>query len=722
MRIASNGIIAFNSVLLVLFLFTACASDDSGRGNPVDGDAEVYEYDENEFESEMDMESYEESFDYRINSDGSVAIFKGDREFLSMLGVEVETFSPDVSMIFGQYTFEKKNEQKRQLQLIEKEGVLNLAESGKSVGIVSLSQTDSGNLRVSIKLNNSAENSALNLRFSCRESDLFWGFGEQYSFVDLRGQIIPIWVSEQGLGRSPEPQFPFSGSLTDSYFPMPYFIDPKTGTGFLLENTEYSSFDLCSSLESEWTVEVWNGEEASFLIFPGPKAVDVIEQLAAEVGKPAVVPPDWAFNGVWLAAQGGSEAISMRLETALDAGIPVTALWVQDWVGLHEFSSGQYGVKYHWSWDQELYPNLSESIADMNSRGVHFLGYFNPFVVPQYEHYQEMEESNYLIRNTEGDVYNFTISTLTGSLIDLSNPDAVEYFKGFARIARDMGISGWMSDFGEWLPYDAVLHAGNAPESHNMYPTAWHKASLDVLQETDSVSDFILLTRSGYTGEQKVAQIVWAGDQEASFDEYDGLPTVVTAGLTLGLSAIPFFTLDIAGFSGGPSSKELFWRWTELGAFSPVMRTHDGLRKTENWRFDSDAETLKHFKFMADVHTLLLPYFKDLAQEAVKKGLPIIRHTVLIDPDWSKSFNAHKQWMIGDDILFAPIVTENANTVEVYFPDGNWEHIFTAQSFTGRQVVTVDAPLGLPAVFIRAGAQASITAAIRDLYDNSGAE
>ncbi len=193
---------------------------------------------------------------------------------------------------------------------------------------------------------------------------------------------------------------------------------------------------------------------------------------------------------------------------------------------------------------------------------------------------------------------------------------------------------------------------------------------------------------------------MWAGDQEADWSQSDGIPTVVTAGLTIGLAGIPYFTHDIAGFSGGPSTKELFQRWTELGAFTPVMRTHDGLKKHENHNFNTDQETLEHFVLFSKIHAALLPYLKLLAQQAVDQGLPMVRHTVLIDHEWEKSFEAHKQWMLGSDILFAPVVEQGTESIDAYLPEGEWEHLLTGDTFTGRQIVNISAPVGMPDVLV----------------------
>lgn len=702
--------------LVFLLLFGAVSLSGCSGGSKSDSNPDSTGVDarEGELPDEVATDTVlEDAWSVEITPEGWVSFAYEGRPLLLMKAPEWLDFEPSVSMLFGFFDFQKLGEVSSSTGVVPGEPIAfgsgNFRDGGMQIEV-----TEFGALRVTVESYGGSP-SATRLRFVREEGDRFWGFGEQYNFVDMAGRTVPVWVQEQGVGREPVPSAAYIGSYTDSYFPMPYFLDPVAGKGFLLENTEYSLFDLGESDTTTWTVECWAPGAVSFLIFPGPTPMDVVEQLTAHVGRAELVPPEWAFSGVWLAAQGGTQAVLGRVQVALDADVPVSAVWAQDWVGKRGFGADSFGVKYRWTWDEEFYPDLADAISQLRQRGVRFLGYFNPFVIPEYEQFAQGKEQGYLVSEGNGKAYVFPIITFEGGLLDVFDEKAGQWFQSFAKDALDMGMSGWMADFGEWLPFDAAVDGGTASSLHNLYPTRWHELNREALVEAHPDGDFVMLTRSGYTGEQKVAQVVWAGDQEADWSQGDGFPTVVTAGLTLGMAGIPFFTHDIAGFSGGPSTQELFQRWTELGAFTPVMRTHDGLKKNENHRFDSNVETLAHFRYMARIHEAFLPFWLAMAKEAQELGHPIIRHTALVDPDWPAALDAHRQWMLGADFVVAPVLTPETETVTVALPAGEWEHLFTEESFVGREVVEVDAPLGTPAVFVRAGTWSEVVDAVRGI-------
>lgn len=621
----------------------------------------------------------------------------------------VHHFTDRVSVLFGFFDFRRREETEhpaRRFTGSEREGDgvvlhfesddgveidqrISVGTAGVSTRITTAARLEEGSTVPSI--------ASLALPMRCDAEASFAGFGAQYNSTDQRGEAFELWVQEQGVGR--DGTSPISGDEHTTYFPMPWWIDWR-GFGVLIDTPERTLVDLCArDPEIAW-VEVEGDAPIEMLVFHGPSTPAIVDALGAELGRPSE-PPSWAWLP-WIAVQGGSDAVRAEVAALEAAEIPFSALWVQDWIGGRMFSPTIYDLTYRWVADETLYPDLAGLVSELRTdHDVRFLAYNNPFVIEDLDHYATMEAERTLIQR-DGETYGFQVTFSPGSMADLTNPAAVDYIQGYLRAqVLDYGFDGWMADFGEWLPTDTDLFSGEDARSvHNLYPALWHHTSREVMDELRPDGDWVIFSRSGWLRDHAEAQVVWIGDQEADFEPEDGLPTVVPALLNLGLSGIPYVTHDIAGYSGGPSSRELFFRWVELGAFTPIFRTHEGLQAAENWHWDRDAETTAHFRRFARIHAALVPEIEVLAGDAATTSMPLLRHLAMVFPDDVGSRAISDEMMLGETLLVAPVVTEGATSRSVYLPPGTWFHVFTGERFEGG-THDVAAPLGTPPVFSR---------------------
>lgn len=686
-------------LLCVLALSLAACSDDDGGGDSTLPDVET-----------------------RIDAAGGVTFLVDGRETLSTAGAspEMRSFDQDIRFVVGQWDFERTNDVRRALSRVveiresaDGAEIDFAADDGPERATLIVSHPDPGRTSLLRLVAASGSPDSLALPVRCDADSGFHGFGAQYGKTDQRGEAFRLFVSEQGIGRDPAlPTLPLNGGPHTTYFPMPYFVDPR-GFGALVRTAQLVQVDLCKSDANVAWFEVVDGAPLEMLVFHGPTATDVIEQLGAEVGRPAS-PPDWAYD-LWIGAQAGttqttlgagSAAIRAEVEALRDADIPVGVLWVQDWSGIRVNFDGGSGVQYRWEVDDVLYPDLAELIGELHAEGLRFLAYANPFIDRDrgFRFYPEMDAAGYLIRNRDGESYDFLAPNGMSSLPDFTNPGAREYVRDALRdMVLDFGIDGWMADFGEWAPTDAVYFDGSDPIArHNLYPVDWLSMSREAMDAARPNGDWVVFARAGFTGVHRHSMIHWIGDQETDWSTTDGLPTVVPALLNLGLSGIPYVTHDIAGFSGTlapPSTKELFQRWTELGAFTPIMRTHEGARKQLNWSWEKDDETTEHFRRFARIHALLKSEILSLAESAAERSTPILRHLMLEFPDDARSRAIADQFMLGDSLLVAPVVTEGATSRTVYLPPGTWFHVWTGDVYEGGRDTDVAAPIGSPPVF-----------------------
>lgn len=548
----------------------------------------------------------------------------------------------------------------------------------------------------------------------CDEGGSFHGFGEQYNATDQRGEAFELFVNEQGIGREGILR-QLQGDSHTTYFPMPYLLDVR-GHGLLFETDHRVVVDLCASDPDVASFDVSGTKPLSWVVFHGPTMPDVIEQLGDLIGRP-VRPPDWAFE-LWVSIQGGAQDVLDEVAALEAAEIPLRAVWTQDWTGFRRNLDGGSGVQYRWAVGEDLYPDLAGLVETLKGRGYRFLGYANPFVDANLvDFFPDMAADGLLIRDAEGAPYTFAAPNGQSSHPDFTNPATRQFVEdALVAMVEDYDMDGWMSDFGEWTPLDAVLDSGADPLGyHNRFPVDWHGVVRAALDRARPDGDYVTFARSGWTGVQAHAMIHWIGDQEATWSELDGLPTVVAGMINLGLAGQPFVTHDIGGFSGGPSTKELYQRWVELGAFTPIMRTHEGNRKDANWNWNGgpdgdDPETIAHFRRFTRIHDALRPELEALADEAAETGMPMVRHMMLEFPDDPATHALSNQYMLGPDLLVAPVTERGATERRLYLPEGLWFDVWTGDEHSGPGEVTISAPVGSPPVLSRGADRADLRA------------
>ncbi len=656
----------------------------------------------------------------QVSSDGAVSLWHAGRETWSSPPSGpffLRDLTLDHEMALGMWRFERSGEADQAMTLTgvreEPGGVVRLAYEGSAGDEVALRVRSADNITTLTFDTGASVPDAFVFQSACASDGSFHGWGAQYGSVDRTGESFPLIVSEQGIGRDGA-SWSFSGDENTTYFPMPWYVDVR-GFGVLIDSPVLTNVDLCEADPLVATMEVVSPLDHPVVrVLHADAPLGVVSKLGEVVGRPKL-PPEWAFSGAWMCAQGGVESVRALVDSIEAAGIPASTLWVQDWTGRRENPGGGYGVQYRWAPDEdELYPNIAAFFEELHNDGYRVVGYVNPFVDPALQHWDDMEAAGMLPVDPEsGETYEFLGPRGSMTTADLSNEDTREYIRGYLRAAvEDVGLDGWMADFAEWMPLDAELAATDDIAVHNQYPELWQSITREVMDDLRPDGDWLMYARSGYTGVHDVAMVHWIGDQEADWLPTDGLPTVVPAMLSLSMSGQPFVTHDIAGFSGGPSTEELYKRWTELGALTPFMRTHDGNERDENWRWDTDADTTEHFAAMARLHAALAPEVLALAEDAAETGHPIVRHLMLAYPSDPLTHALTDQYLIGSDLLVAPVLTEGQTERTLYLPEGTWTHVWTGEDHTGPGEVTVSAELGEPPLFSRTGDRPDLRAAV----------
>jgi sulfoquinovosidase len=650
-------------------------------------------------------------------SDGGFDILLGDRLVIRQRPDQPAFFvgrgRPDVAMYRGNFEISDRLDERIALRHAEPEvdGVALCTEAGQTPllrlrivgGEIALATADGGFNRFW-------------LRLVAQQGERIWGGGEQLSYLDLRGRRFPLWTSEPGVGRDKSTLLTFQADSTakaggdywNTNYPQPTYLSSRR-YALHLDTTAYAAFDFRDDAFHE--VEAWE-IPSRIELFAEDSLAQLVGTLSTRFGRPPRL-PDWAFTGAILGLKDGANSFA-RMDAIIAAGAQVGALWCEDWVGLRVTT---FGKRLFWDWkaNEARYPGLRQGIAELRDRGIRFMGYVNPYLAVDGSLYAEALAAGHLALRLEVDEpYLVDFGEFDCGIVDFTNPAAADWFadRVIGREMLDFGLSGWMADFGEYLPPDVRLASGlEGMLAHNAWPTIWAEVNARAVASRGQTGEAVFFMRAGWTGVSGHCPLLWAGDQSVDFSRHDGIGTVIRAALSSGLVGNAYHHSDLGGYTslfGNVRTPDLLMRWSELSAFSPVMRSHEGNRPDENLQLDGDAEVLAHFVRMTRVHAALAPYVAALCDEAVATGLPLQRPLFLHFEDDPRAAAEETSYLYGPDLLVAPVIEAERTDWTVYLPQGAaWIHLWTGQSFDGGADARVAAPLGQPPAFYRAGAPMS---------------
>jgi sulfoquinovosidase len=627
--------------------------------------------------------------------------------------------SPAVAMVRGNFQMEDAPTDERVLRHIVK-----WVEPQNGYGEVFLSDIPSGTPLLKILVNDNDRSLSvdrcpqgddydrLTVDFAAEPDEVVWGGGEQMSYLALTGRAFPIWTSEPGVGREPGSKLTDTvnadgsgagGDYWTTNYPQPTFLSSR---GYAID-VEVSAYALLDFSDPErHRVGVWQGD-LSFKLIDADNVAGLVKHIGALMGRQPPL-PEWAIGGAIVGLKDGANSFD-RLEKIIAAGAAVSGLWCEDWVGIRQTSFGRR-LFWDWQWNAKRYPELPAKIAELKERGIRFLGYVNPYLAVDGPQYAEAARLGHLALKLDSDEpYAVDFGEFDAGVVDFTNTAAAAWFSEeiIGKQMLDFGLDGWMADFGEYLPVDLRLHNGDPMEEHNRWPVHWAKVNADAVASRGRTGDALFFMRAGFAGVQQYCPLLWAGDQSVDFSRHDGIGTVITAALSAGLVGNAYSHSDVGGYTslhGNIRTEGLMQRWYELGAFTPVMRTHEGNRPDDNLQIDSTPELLSGFARWSRVHAALAPWVRHLCDEAVVTGLPAQRALFLHYPDDRETFAIQDQYLYGADLMVAPVTDEGAVMRDVYLPEGEWVHVWTGQRF-GAGWCEVDAPIGSPPVFWREGSK-----------------
>jgi alpha-glucosidase len=597
-----------------------------------------------------------------------------------------------------------------------------------------LCQARAGHLAFRLGTNDSAFN-RLSLRVASDASERIFGLGEQFTHdsLDLKGRAIPVIAQEGGVGRGHTPitqvvnaASPGSGGSQDStYYAAPHYLTSRLRSLFL-ENTEVAIFDFKAKDATE--VRAFAPTMTGRILYAS-SPLGLIERFTDYAGRMPPLPA-WVNQGA-IVALARDVSQSRAFVDALRAhGAEIAGVWNQTWSGKVTTFIGEQ-VLWNWVANANYHPGWPGFVDDLAKQGIRTLCYLNPmFVNPPADAgpvgrnlYQEALAAGYFVKKADGSPYFIKVTAFEVGLLDLTNPAAWAWMKAVIQdeVMEGGGCSGWMVDFAEALPFDAKLHSGvSAASYHNQYPVDWMRLNREAIEEAGRLGDVITFNRAGSARTPAYSLLLWEGDQLTTWDKYDGLTSALHGLIGGGFSGIAlnhsdtggYTSLSLNGLVGYEREAEQLQRWTEMNAFTAVLRTHEGNQPGVNAQVYANDAALAHFARFTKVYKALAFYRTQLFADASQKGWPLVRALWLHYPDDATAQTIDNEFLLGSDILVAPIQNKCWTAPfcpydkEVYLPAGSWVHLWTGAIYGSANAgskIKVKAPLGEPAVFYRRG-------------------
>lgn len=496
-------------------------------------------------------------------------------------------------------------------------------------------------------------------QFDTTVGEYFYGFGEKFTTFTKNGSTVDIWNAD-------------GGTCSDqSYKSVPFYVSSR-GYGVFVNSTDKVSYEVCSDTVSKVSITV-PGENLEYFVIGGENLTEVLKGYTDITGKPAL-PPAFSF-GLWLTTSFTTtydeETITSFIDGMAERDIP-----------LQVFHFDCFWMKgFEWcnfEWDKTQFPDPPAMLKRLHEKkGLQTCVWINSYIGQRSKLFDEGVKGGYFIKRTDGSVFQCDEWQPGMAIVDFTNPEACKWYQSKLRALCEMGVDTFKTDFGERIPTrDVVYYDGSDPiKMHNYYTYLYNKTVFEVLKEYYGENKACLFARSATAGGQKFP-VHWGGDCSAT---YNSMAEVVRGCLSLCISGFGFTSHDMAGFEA-TATPDIYKRWAAFGMFSSHSRLHGNQSYRVPWLFDE--ESCDVLRFFAKLKGKLMPYLFAQANKTHEIGVPVMRAMVIDFADDPACLTLDRQYMLGDNILVAPILNDES-LAEYYVPAGKWTDIITGKVFEG---------------------------------------
>lgn len=485
-----------------------------------------------------------------------------------------------------------------------------------------------------------------------------YGLGERFAAYVKNGQSIDMWNADGGTASE------------QTYKNIPFYMTNR-GYGVFVEDTSDVSFEVASEKVERVQFSA-EGETIVYDVIYGGTPKTVLDGYTALTGRPALMPA-WSF-GLWLSTSFTTnydeKTATSFIQGMADRDIPLSV-----------FHFDCFWMKgFNWcdfTWDEETFPDPVGMLKRYHDRGLHLCCWINPYIGQASPLFREGMEHGYLLKKTNGDVWQTDLWQAGMGILDVTNPDARAWYCGYLRKILRMGVDCLKTDFGERIPVrDIAYYDGKDPlHMHNYYTFLYNKMVFDLLKEERGEGEAILFARSATAGSQQFP-VHWGGDNSAS---YISMAETLRAGLSMSHSGFGFWSHDISGFEQ-TAPADVYKRWAAFGLLSSHSRLHGSSSYRVPWLFDEEScDVVRKF---TRLKCRLMPYLYGAAVEAHEHGTPMMRPMMLEFPDDPACDTLDRQYMMGESLLVAPVFHADSH-VDYYLPDGLWTSLLDGRKVQG---------------------------------------
>lgn len=487
--------------------------------------------------------------------------------------------------------------------------------------------------------------------------ELIYGLGERFGPLVKNGQSVEIWNADGGT------------SSEQAYKSVPLHVSSR-GYGVLVNDPGHVSYEIGSEAVERVQFSV-PGEVLEYFVLAGPTPKDVLERYTALTGRPPVVPA-WSY-GLWLSTSFTTDYDEATVTGFIDEmarrELPVSVFHF-DCFWMREFQWCDF------EWDPRVFPDPDGMLARLHERDLRVCVWINPYIAQRSALFAEAAASGFLVTRPDGSIWQWDLWQAGMGLVDFTNPDATAWYQGKLRALIDQGVDCFKTDFGERIPTDVVWADGADPSRmHNLYAQLYNAAVHEVLVEARGEGDAVLFARSATAGGQTMP-VHWGGDSTSTFPS---MAETLRGGLSLAMSGFAYWSHDIGGFEGTPDAA-VFKRWTAFGLLGSHSRFHGSQSYRVPWMFDEEAVEVT--RIFTHLKMRLMPYLYAAGIEATRTGVPLMRPMVLEFPGDPAMGYLDRQYMLGSDILVAPVFSADGE-VEFYLPPGPWTHLLSGEVVEG---------------------------------------